>query len=171
MATLPTPGGDINTWGDELNTYLLVSHNADGTLIAPASDNYSVVPFLGLTFSSGSGALNADGASLHGGQLVIADDSVWTVGLYMRTGTWTFETMCTKLASTGIITIAIDGVTAGTIDTHQTGFNYNMVQAVSGVAVATAGFKIITYSNLTKNASSSQKRIFLEQFAIRRTGA
>ena len=34
MATLPTPGGDEGTWGDELNEFLLVSHNADGTLIA-----------------------------------------------------------------------------------------------------------------------------------------
>lgn len=33
MATLPTPGGDVETWGDELNEFLLVSHNADGTLI------------------------------------------------------------------------------------------------------------------------------------------
>ena len=31
MATLPTPGGDEGTWGAELNTYLRVQHNADGT--------------------------------------------------------------------------------------------------------------------------------------------
>lgn len=31
MATLPTPGGDSGTWGDELNTYLQVEHAADGT--------------------------------------------------------------------------------------------------------------------------------------------
>ncbi len=29
---LPTVGGDDGNWGDLLNTYLLVSHNADGTL-------------------------------------------------------------------------------------------------------------------------------------------
>lgn len=33
MASLPTPGGDTGTWGSELNEFLLVSHNADGTLI------------------------------------------------------------------------------------------------------------------------------------------
>lgn len=32
MARLPTPGGDENTWGDVLNDFLQVSHNADGTL-------------------------------------------------------------------------------------------------------------------------------------------
>lgn len=31
MATLPTSGGDDGTWGDELNEFLLVDHNADGT--------------------------------------------------------------------------------------------------------------------------------------------
>lgn len=31
MARLPQPGGDINTWGDILNAYLLQQHNADGT--------------------------------------------------------------------------------------------------------------------------------------------
>lgn len=32
MGTLPTPGGDIGTWGTELNDFLLVAHNADGSL-------------------------------------------------------------------------------------------------------------------------------------------
>lgn len=32
MPSLPTPGGDRGTWGTELNEFLLVSHNADGTL-------------------------------------------------------------------------------------------------------------------------------------------
>jgi hypothetical protein len=32
MTRLPTPGGDDNTWGDILNDFLEVEHNADGTL-------------------------------------------------------------------------------------------------------------------------------------------
>jgi hypothetical protein len=32
MARLPTPGGDENNWGNILNDYLAVEHNADGTL-------------------------------------------------------------------------------------------------------------------------------------------
>lgn len=34
MPSLPTPGGDSGTWGDELNEFLLVAHAADGK-IAP----------------------------------------------------------------------------------------------------------------------------------------
>ena len=36
MSRLWTPGGDANTWGDILNTFLEVSHNSDGTLQAGA---------------------------------------------------------------------------------------------------------------------------------------
>jgi hypothetical protein len=32
LATLPTPGGDNGTWGDELNEFLEVSHESDGRL-------------------------------------------------------------------------------------------------------------------------------------------
>lgn len=32
MPALPTPGGSTGTWGDDLNEFLLVSHNEDGTI-------------------------------------------------------------------------------------------------------------------------------------------
>ena len=32
MARLPIPGSDEGGWGDILNAFLLVEHNADGTL-------------------------------------------------------------------------------------------------------------------------------------------
>lgn len=38
MARLPQPGGDENTWGDVLNDFLLVSHDADGEIKANAID-------------------------------------------------------------------------------------------------------------------------------------
>jgi len=31
MASQPTPGGSSGTWGTELNAYLDVEHNSDGT--------------------------------------------------------------------------------------------------------------------------------------------
>ena len=37
MANLPTPGGDSGAWGDILNEFLEVAHNADGSLILPVA--------------------------------------------------------------------------------------------------------------------------------------
>ena len=37
MAELPTPGGDVDTWGEDLNSYLLTGHNLDGTHTEGAS--------------------------------------------------------------------------------------------------------------------------------------
>src|SRR5688500_11068538 len=37
MARLPQPGGDKGTWGNVLNDFLSVEHNADGTLKASGS--------------------------------------------------------------------------------------------------------------------------------------
>jgi hypothetical protein len=44
MARLPTPGGDSNVWGNILNDFLGVAHNADGTLKvgATATDTSAV---------------------------------------------------------------------------------------------------------------------------------
>ena len=36
MPTLPTPGGDDGTWGNILNSFLTVAHNADGSLLPSA---------------------------------------------------------------------------------------------------------------------------------------
>lgn len=41
MPSLPTQGGNNGTWGDDLNTWLLVDHNSDGT-------NKTVVPTLSM---------------------------------------------------------------------------------------------------------------------------
>jgi hypothetical protein len=37
MTRLPTPGSDNGTWGNVLNDFLSVEHNADGTLKASGS--------------------------------------------------------------------------------------------------------------------------------------
>lgn len=37
MSRLPTPGSDTGTWGTILNDFLLVSHNADGSLKTSAT--------------------------------------------------------------------------------------------------------------------------------------
>ena len=40
MPALPTPGGSTDTWGDELNEFLEVAHNANGTINAAVMVGY-----------------------------------------------------------------------------------------------------------------------------------
>ncbi|HSX42740.1 MAG TPA: hypothetical protein VLF59_01505 [Candidatus Saccharimonadales bacterium] len=42
MSRLPAPGSDIDSWGDILNDFLLVSHNTDGTLKSAAAINGAI---------------------------------------------------------------------------------------------------------------------------------
>lgn len=76
MSRLPVPGSDDNQWGDILNDYLSVEHNADGTLkirtdgtVAAASHGhtftFSLTPFSkqgALTTTTGASRLPIDGA-------------------------------------------------------------------------------------------------------------
>lgn len=54
MATLPTPGGDEGTWGDELNEFLRVAHEEDGTInaeniaVADTNDNFTATDVEGV---------------------------------------------------------------------------------------------------------------------------
>jgi hypothetical protein len=58
MASLPTVGDTTSTWGTVLNTFLLVAHNADGTLqLANAWTSWTP------TVTPGSGSFTAAGGS------------------------------------------------------------------------------------------------------------
>ncbi|MGH7233949.1 MAG: hypothetical protein ACREF7_00685 [Candidatus Saccharimonadales bacterium] len=41
MSSLPTPGGDANSWGTMLNDYLQQALAADGTLVTAATNPYT----------------------------------------------------------------------------------------------------------------------------------
>ncbi len=69
MARLPIPDGDIGTWGNVLNEFLLVSHNNDGAIkdgatppcaigVAGPADTKGLQTILKLTLCLGS--INAD---------------------------------------------------------------------------------------------------------------
>ena len=49
MANLPTVGGSDGSWGSDLNTFLRVAHNADGTLKFTALGSYAAGTILGKT--------------------------------------------------------------------------------------------------------------------------
>lgn len=93
MATLPTPGGDINVWGDELNTWLLVDHNADGTNKDSPTLIFKVAgDTVALTTGDGQEILTVP-PSLNGKNLVDADIGITTV------------------SSSGLVTVNIRNIT------------------------------------------------------------
>src|SRR4029078_10916050 len=63
MPSLPTVGGDINSWGTELNDFLLQGHNSDGS-------NRYIAP---ITLSFGSSITPADGG---GPQIIDASSGI-----------------------------------------------------------------------------------------------
>ncbi len=64
MTRLPTPGSDINTWGDILNDFLNTAHNSDGTLkntgtMAGKADDSAVVHTTGAETIAGTKTFSA----------------------------------------------------------------------------------------------------------------
>lgn len=74
MNRLPNPGGDNDVWGDILNAYLSVEHNADGTLKIRTDgtlDKYYLSPTGGIPYSDLSAGVQAS--------LTLADDAPTTL--------------------------------------------------------------------------------------------
>lgn len=99
MPRLPKPGSDVGKWGEILNEYLKVAHNADGTLKTSGSQFY-VKPSGGIPesdLSSGVQAkLNTDTLSsltdvnttgAISGSVLKFDGSDWVVGTDVSSGT------------------------------------------------------------------------------------
>ncbi|MGD8373331.1 MAG: hypothetical protein PVI21_00545 [Candidatus Woesebacteria bacterium] len=88
MARLPIQGGDDGVWGTVLNDFLLVEHNANGTLrasgsLASKADNSTVVHLAGTETVTGD--KNFTGTLQHNGSAVVDTTDVRLtdqVGLY-----------------------------------------------------------------------------------------
>jgi hypothetical protein len=80
MARLPTPGADSETWGEILNEYLGVAHNADGTLQSSAVSGAGAIPSStvaakgDLLVATGNATVSRLGAGADG-QLLTADSA------------------------------------------------------------------------------------------------
>lgn len=83
-------------------------------------------------------------------------------------GTYTIVLMYTKATSVGIATILVDGSSVGTIDMYAGSTTNNNVSSLTGVSIA-AGRRTISIKIATKNASSSQYRIFFNSLGLFRT--
>ena len=100
MVRLPTPGSDADTWGDTLNTFLLVGHDAGGNNIDPR--------FTGLAPNSTAVNTNHTFAAADVGKLFRCTGSgtySWTIDTFANTGIGAQQTICGTNESTATLTI------------------------------------------------------------------
>ncbi len=81
------------------------------------------------------------------------DQISWPVVL--SAGTWTIEVVCFKNSANGIISLQLDGVEVGTVDTYAGSGSANNFVQVAGITVSVAGKKTLTLKMTSKNASAS----------------
>lgn len=99
-----------------------------------------------------------------------------TVGNYvefqeqMTAGTWTFVFETNNAASGGSFTVAVDGVTVGTIDTYNAA-NTPTRTELAGVVIAATGKHLIRLTVTTKNPSASADTCRIAGYSATRTGA
>lgn len=119
MAREPLVGGDNNTWGTVLNTFLSVSHNADGTLILNSSPGNINMDG---TVNPGATASAADAGHIHPAPVWVPADN----GLLAASSTL-------DAVSTGALS------TAGTLYLNKIPVRYGFTTGTIWVALSAAG--------------------------------
>lgn len=127
MATLPTPGGDSGTWGTELNEFLSVSLDSDGTLKGTAGPK---TVMLLVSDPNGSAITTGDGkayfsipAAWNGFNLIAVQGHVTTVSssgiptVQIRNVTQTADMLTTKLTIDASEKDSATAATPAVIDT------------------------------------------------------
>jgi lysophospholipase L1-like esterase len=133
---LPTPGGDVGTWGSMLNGFLLVAHNSDGTLIG------SAVSSAGAEMTANKGAASGY-APLNSSTLVplanLGSGSASSSNFLRGDGTWAVPPSGGSNATTGapgLVQLAGDLGGTGTSATAPTLANTANVQSVVNTIIS-----------------------------------
>lgn len=96
----------------------------------------------------------------------VNDEVSWD--LYIPAGTWSFTLYGYNGANRGIMTVQLDGVTAGTVDQYAAAGAATR-GTIAGIVVAASGVKTVRLLMATKNASSTSFFGELAGFSFYRT--
>ena len=88
---------------------------------------------------------------------------------YMGAGTYTFRLFGKVDVNLAILTLLIDGVSVGTVDTYAGAMVRNFTSAITGIVISTAGLKTITLRAATKNPDSSGYYLMISVSSFGRT--
>lgn len=144
MARLPTPGQDSGSWGNLLNSFLLVSHATDGSLTEAAVENAGALLASSMGTSGGVASLNGSGvvptSQLGSGT---ANSSSYLNG----SGTWSVP-VTSMNTRTGAVTLTKSDVNLANVD--------NTSDADKPISTATQ-----TALNLKADASAVGAKVIL----------
>ncbi len=112
------------------------------------------------------GAANIGAIALYNSSTAQNDYVTWDIVL--SAGTWNATFFVRKSSNTGIITLELDGVSKGTVDTYSASIAYGKV-SITGFTVSATGKTVLKVLAATKNASSSGYLLELFGISLRRT--
>lgn len=137
MSRLPTPGGDKDVWGVILNDFLLVEHNADGTLkrASEFAAKYNK-PASGIPASDLSSAVQAALTK------TIRYTQTWTVGGYVNVAIDDIDYIAPTFVATAVgQTVKLIGcryrINSGTSATVKIQRNGSDISGLTGIAATT----------------------------------
>lgn len=100
------------------------------------------------------------------GQTASAINDAWKAYPFLERGVYHLRFTGEKTASSGILTVGLDGSTIGTIDWYNVAPVFNSVQSILSLSVATSGNHTLTGLMATKNGASAGFDCLLTMYAF-----
>lgn len=157
-ATLPYAGGGLA--------------QSDYDVLLPWTIEKTPVAVWDPALKVGSWSLATEAADLFGFPFVNNvptqnDEIGWD--LMMAAGTWNFNMTYLKFSGGTIITVNLDGVAVGTVDSYNSVTLNNQQATITGIACPSNGKHRLSLKAATKNASSTAFEMIVCGFQLRRT--
>jgi hypothetical protein len=94
----------------------------------------------------------------------------FTLRFYLEAGTYKFSFNAIKSNNIAKVKVVFDGSVLGTTDLYSASTVFENIVEYTGISVATAGAKDVTFSVDGKNASSTAYYLVFQSFLVTRTG-